>query len=116
MQELNHERIVKYLDHGQKEYKKPSGKNKIVSYIALEIVEKGELFDFVANTGLFSEQVARYYFMQMIDALTHCHNKGISHRDMKAENIFVDQDYNIKIGDFGFAASNGEKADRDGLF
>lgn len=52
----------------------------------------------------------------MIDALSHCHEKGISHRDMKAENIFVDQDYNIKIGDFGFAASNGEKADRDGLF
>jgi serine/threonine protein kinase len=30
---------------------------------------------------------------------------------MKAENIFLDSNYDIKIGDFGFAASTGEKAD-----
>jgi serine/threonine protein kinase len=42
-----------------------------------------------------------------MDALEFCHGKGISHRDMKAENIFVDNEYNIKIGDFGFAAALG---------
>jgi len=62
MMQIEHERLVRYLNHGQTEYTKPSGKNKTVSYIALEIAEKGELFDFVANTGLFSEPVARYYF------------------------------------------------------
>lgn len=54
MSQLNHKFIVKYLNHGQKEYVKPSG-TKMVSYIALEIAELGELFDFVANTGAFTE-------------------------------------------------------------
>tara|TARA_B110000285_G_C14797329_1_gene455792 strand:- start:236 stop:373 length:138 start_codon:yes stop_codon:yes gene_type:complete len=40
-----------------------SGGAKEVNYIVLEIAERGELFDFVANTGAFSEHVARYFFM-----------------------------------------------------
>jgi len=51
MMQLNHRHVVKYLHHGQTQYTKPSGKNRTVSYIALEIAEAGELFDFVANTG-----------------------------------------------------------------
>ena len=61
MQNLNHKYCVRYLNHGQAEYVKPSG-TKQISYIALEIAELGELFDFVANTGAFSEPVCRYYF------------------------------------------------------
>lgn len=116
MNDLNHKHVVKYLNHGQKDYVKPSG-TKSVSYIALEIAEKGELFDFIANTGSFSEEVARYYFKQLCSGLDDCHAVGVSHRDMKAENCFMDENYNLKIGDFGFAASQtGGKADGNGLF
>ena len=62
MTQLNHQNIVRYLSHGTKEYTKPNGKSKMVDYIAMEICEHGELFDFVANSGSFSENVTRFYF------------------------------------------------------
>ena len=40
---------------------------------------------------------------------------GWFHRDMKAENMFMDKNYDLKVGDFGFAAHWG-KADQNGLF
>lgn len=61
MQNLDHPNIVKYLECGQEEYIKPSG-NRTVSFIALELAEAGELFDFISNTGRFSEKVTRHYF------------------------------------------------------
>ena len=68
MSKLSHQNIVKYLEFGQCDYVKPA-KTKKVSFIALELAEGGELFDFVANTGRFTEAVARYYFKQLIDGL-----------------------------------------------
>ena len=62
------------------------------------------MFDYVANTGRFSEKSARYYFKQLLSGLGYCHRKGIAHRDIKPENILVDSQLNLKIADFGFAA------------
>ncbi len=78
--------------------------NKQVDYIVLELAEGGELFDFVCNSGRFTEPVARTYFTQMLDALKYMHTAGICHRDLKPENIMLDHNFNIKIADFGFAA------------
>jgi hypothetical protein len=47
---------------GQGEYIKSSGKKRVVNYIAIELAPKGELFDYVAVTGRFTERVARYFF------------------------------------------------------
>lgn len=79
--------------------------SKVVDYIVLELATGGELFDFIANSGRFSEKIARTYFHQMIDALSYMHNAGYAHRDLKPENIMLDSTFNIKIADFGFAAS-----------
>ena len=114
MQNLNHANIVKYLECGQKEYIKPSGK-RTVSFIALELAEAGELFDFISNTGRFSEKVTRHYFKQLCGAIKACHDSGIYHRDLKAENIFMDNKYELKVGDFGFSTTL-MKADQKGLF
>jgi len=70
----------------------------------LELVGGGELFDFVANSGAFSDNISRYYFKQMINGLKYMHSAGVAHRDLKPENIMLTEDFTLKIADFGFAA------------
>ena len=78
--------------------------------IVLDYISGGELFYYVANSGAFSEPVARYYFKQMIDGLEYIHGKGFAHRDMKPDNVLVDDKFNLVIADFGFAAPVEGKA------
>lgn len=73
--------------------------------VEMEFAPHGELFDFVQTTGRFSEKEARFYFHQLIDALEYIHSKGYAHRDIKMENLFLDDQYNLKLGDFGFCTS-----------
>ena len=106
MKSLTHPNIVQlyeYDENGVKE--KKSGEQEQVLYLILELIKGGELFDFVASTGAFSEPVARFYFKQLISGLEYLNNKGIAHRDLKPENLMLDGDFNLKIGDFGFATS-----------
>lgn len=105
MQELTHPYIINMLTFSDEGVlKNPGGKTREnLIYLTLELASGGELFDFIAQTGSFSEPVARYYFHQMIDAFEYLHSRGISHRDMKPDNIMLDDDFNIKIADFGFS-------------
>jgi serine/threonine protein kinase len=75
-----------------------------VIYIVLELATGGELFDYVAIGGRYSEEVCRFYFRQLIDGLYYVHSNGVTHRDLKPENLLYDGDFNLKIADFGFAA------------
>ena len=69
----------------------------------MELVSQGELFDYIANSGAFPQDVAKFYFKQMLAGILHIYSKGFSHRDLKPENILLDAAFNIKIADFGFA-------------
>ncbi|KAL1816049.1 hypothetical protein ACET3Z_018623 [Daucus carota] len=73
-------------------------------YIVLEFVTGGELFDKIVNQKRLSEQESRRYFQQLIDAVAHCHSKGVYHRDLKPENLLLDSDGNLKVSDFGLSA------------
>jgi serine/threonine protein kinase len=44
-----------------------------VNYIVLEIAQGGELFDFIAQSGRFSEPLARHFFKEFMSGLDHCH-------------------------------------------
>lgn len=74
-----------------------------MTYILIELAEGGELFDYVANTGHYSYEVARTYFHQLINALDFAHSKNIAHRDLKPENLLYDRDFRLKVADWGFA-------------
>lgn len=118
MKELNHPNIVRLFDFSDDaEYKRPNGSKLKVFYLALELVSGGELFDFIAETGNFSEETARYFFHQMIGALEYLHTQGVSHRDIKPENMMLDAEYNLKLADFGFSSTqalNETKRGTDG--
>lgn len=70
----------------------------------LEYIEQGDLFHYINNHGRLSEEVALYFFRQIISAITYCHSFNICHRDLKPENILITSDGKIKIADFGMAA------------
>jgi len=111
-----HDHVIEQIEVGRAIYKKDPkngnpGKEKEVDFIVLEICNGGEIFDFVAVSGAFTEDQARYFFTQFMDGLLHCHNKGIAHRDLKPENLLLGANYDLKIADFGFA---GPIQGRDG--
>lgn len=68
----------------------------------MELASNGELLDFVLNKKL-SESESRFYFQQFINGLEYIHKNRISHRDLKLENILVDSNNVVKIGDFGLS-------------
>lgn len=105
MKSVSHPSIVNLLNYSVSENLiKPNGDKKEVYYLAMELATGGELFDFLAEAGPFSEELTRYYFKQLIDVFAYLSENGISHRDLKPENIMFDQDYNLKIADFGLSS------------
>lgn len=74
------------------------------SYLILEYIDQGDLFTFINSKGRLSEEVAVYFFRQMISAIAYCHSFNVCHRDLKPENILITADLQIKIADFGMAA------------
>ncbi|XP_022756486.1 CBL-interacting serine/threonine-protein kinase 24-like isoform X1 [Durio zibethinus] len=73
-------------------------------YIILEFVSGGELFDKIVHCQRLPENECRRYFQQLIDAVAHCHSKGVYHRDLKPENLLLDSYGNLKVSDFGLSA------------
>ncbi|CAK7345486.1 unnamed protein product [Dovyalis caffra] len=56
------------------------------------------------HQGRLSENESRRYFQQLIDAVAHCHGKGVYHRDLKPENLLLDAFGKLKVSDFGLSA------------
>ena len=74
------------------------------SYIWLvtELCSGGELFDYLEEKKRLSEDEARTIFGQLCLAVGYAHDKGVVHRDLKLENVLLDERCRVKLGDFGF--------------
>ncbi|XP_072223873.1 NUAK family SNF1-like kinase 1 [Leuresthes tenuis] len=76
-------------------------RDKIV--IVMEYASRGELYDYIQERRRLPETEARSIFRQIISAVHYCHKNGVVHRDLKLENILLDQDLNVKLADFGLS-------------
>lgn len=75
-----------------------------VSYIAQEYASFGDFYEILMTREIeFSEKLVRTYFHQLIEALEYLHQNKVAHLDIKLENLFLAQDYQLQIGDFGLA-------------
>lgn len=71
-------------------------------YLVMEYASGGEVFDYLVIHGKLKEKDARLKFRQILSAVHYLHRNMIVHRDLKAENLLLDVNLNIKIADFGF--------------
>ncbi|OWF38998.1 CBL-interacting protein kinase 10-like [Mizuhopecten yessoensis] len=72
-------------------------------FLVMEYAPNGDLLEFVNRLDRLSEPDARRIFKQLLDIVNYLHENGVCHRDIKCENILLDDCYNIKLADFGFA-------------
>ena len=76
------------------------------TFVVLEYCPEGDLFSKITEDGDYvgRDQKAKHVFLQIVDAVQHCHSEGIYHRDLKPENILVkDNGWTVKLADFGLA-------------
>ncbi|KAI9657564.1 MAG: Chk1 protein kinase [Alyxoria varia] len=86
-----------------------TGEDERWTWIAMELAS-GDLFDKIEADMGIGEDVAHFYFSQLVSAVSYVHSRSVAHRDIKPENILL-SDGDLKLADFGLAvlfAHNGQ--------
>jgi serine/threonine protein kinase len=105
LKNLDHSGIIRMVDYGDAgQVLKPSGRiiDNLV-FIIMEFVQGGLLFDLCQTMGAMGEDAGRFFLLQMVESMEYMHSRRVVHRDLKLENILIDDQLNLKIADFGFA-------------
>lgn len=111
----NHPNIPKLYGYNDKNRWADNNMTLLPVYsIELEYWPNGELYDYVGSTGKFSEKEARFYFHQLVNILAYLQEMGYSHRDIKSENLLLDENFNLKLWDFGFSTKEDIWSERVG--
>lgn len=98
-QRLHHKHVVEILEVIRKDGD---------TYIVMELVAGGDLFDFIVKNVRIPEATVRRIFQEIISGVEHCHINKVAHRDLKPENIFLDSSQHVKLGDFGLSGEMQE--------
>jgi len=70
--------------------------------MVIECLKGGELYYNLKKFGRFPPEIAKYFFIQILNAIAHMHEKGFCHRDLKPWNIMLSDDLSeAKVIDFG---------------
>ena len=69
----------------------------------MDLCAGGELFYLLHQKGRLPEEIAKFYFAEILLGLEYIHSKGIVYRDLKPENVLIDIDGHIKLADFGLS-------------
>lgn len=105
LKNLQHSGIINMLEYGDSgQVVKPSGRviDNLV-FIVMEFIQGGLLFDLCQTMGSMGEDAGRFFLTQMLDSVDYMHTRKVVHRDLKLENILIDDNLNLKVADFGFA-------------
>ena len=74
-----------------------------LKYIVMEYVDGITLKDYIDKVGALGWKEAVHYVRQILTGLSHAHQKGIVHRDIKPQNVMLLRDGRVKVADFGIA-------------
>lgn len=84
-------------------------------YLFMEYVDGGDMHTLLSEQKKLSEIQARRYFYGLINCLAYCHSKGVTHRDLKLENLLISKSGDLKVCDFGLASVRDQNSDSSQL-
>lgn len=85
-----------------------------MEYIVMELIDGITLKQYMERRGILASREALHFSKQIARALSHAHERGIIHRDIKPQNIMLLRDGTIKVADFGIAALENELYEQNG--
>ena len=74
-------------------------------YMVMDFVQGGDFFTYLRREGHLPEERVRIYIAEIALALHHLHGCGIVYRDLKPENVLLDEEGHVKLVDFGLSRS-----------
>ena len=114
LKQYNNKYIINIIEDGNEEIVRNNRKKKILKYFIMENAPNGNIFDYIycRKSGL-GELYSKIIFQKILKGFECCHEHNICHRDIKLENLLLDDSYIPKICDFGLSCYNSNNVIND---